>query len=145
MSAEALLDTNILVYAQDSGEPLKQMVAQTVLSRAGEEGCAAVCAQVLCEYMNVVTHKFVDVLDAEAAALQVARLASVLAVHPTTVDVVLEAARGVVRYGFSYYDAQIWAVARINNISVVISEDFAHGSVIEGVRFVNPFAEMDAT
>jgi predicted nucleic acid-binding protein len=41
----------------------------------------------------------------------------------------------------SYYDAQIWACARVNRIPLVLSEDFADGTVVEGVRFANPFAE----
>lgn len=58
-----------------------------------------------------------------------------------TPPVVLEAARGVSDHVLSYYDAQIWAVARLNQIGVVFSEDFNNGSTLEGVRFVNPFAE----
>ena len=41
----------------------------------------------------------------------------------------------------SYYDAQLWATARLNQVPIIFSEDFAAGSVVEGVRFVNPFAE----
>jgi predicted nucleic acid-binding protein len=57
---------------------------------------------------------------------------------------VLEALRGVVRYRLSYYDAQIWAVARLNHVPVVLSEDFSAWSEIEGVRFENPFAPASA-
>jgi predicted nucleic acid-binding protein len=39
----------------------------------------------------------------------------------------------------SYYDAQIWASARLNQIPTVFSEDFASGSTVEGVTFINPF------
>jgi len=35
-------------------------------------------------------------------------------------------------------DAQ-WATARLNQVPVVFSEDFRSGSLLEGVRFVNPF------
>lgn len=41
----------------------------------------------------------------------------------------------------AYYDAQIWACARLNHIPVVLSEDFQDGQTLEGVRFVDPFAE----
>jgi predicted nucleic acid-binding protein len=40
----------------------------------------------------------------------------------------------------SYWDAQIWATARLNQVPVVFSEDFNTGSLIEGVRFINPLA-----
>ena len=55
--------------------------------------------------------------------------------------VVLETVRGVRDHQFNFWDAQVWAVARLNQIAVVFSEDFNAGAVIEGVRFVNPFAE----
>jgi len=51
-----------------------------------------------------------------------------------------EAGRGVRDYKLAYYDAQIWATAKLNQVPVVFSEDFNDGQVLEGVRFVNPFA-----
>jgi predicted nucleic acid-binding protein len=53
--------------------------------------------------------------------------------------IILEAARGVRDYKFSYWDAQIWATARLNQIPTVFTEDFNVGSTIEGVSFINPF------
>jgi predicted nucleic acid-binding protein len=61
-------------------------------------------------------------------------------VLPLTPAVVLEAVRGVRDHLFSYYDAQIWALARLNQIGAVLSEDFSAGAVIEGVRFIDPFS-----
>ncbi len=40
----------------------------------------------------------------------------------------------------AFWDAQIWATAKLNQIPVVLSQGFASGSVIEGVLFENPFA-----
>jgi predicted nucleic acid-binding protein len=54
--------------------------------------------------------------------------------------IVLEAARGVRDHQLSYYDAQIWAAARLNQAPVVFSEDFQHQQTLEGVRFINPFS-----
>lgn len=39
------------------------------------------------------------------------------------------------------FDAQIWAVARLNQVPFGLSEDFAAGSIVEGVTFLNPFEE----
>ncbi len=52
----------------------------------------------------------------------------------------LEAARGVRDHRFSFWDAQIWTTARLNQLPLVFSEDFNPGQVTEGVRFVDPFA-----
>jgi len=53
--------------------------------------------------------------------------------------IVLEAIRGARTYQMTYWDAQIWASAKMSQISIVLSEDFGDGVMIESVRFVNPF------
>ena len=40
----------------------------------------------------------------------------------------------------SYYDAQIWATARLNQVPIIFSEDYNVSPTLEGVQFVNPFA-----
>lgn len=52
--------------------------------------------------------------------------------------IVLEAARGVRDHGLSYFDAQLWATARLNQVPLLLSEDFQDGCLLEGVRFLNP-------
>ena len=69
---------------------------------------------------------------------QVERFQRIFTVYALTPMIILEALRGVRTYQLSYYDAQLWASARLTQIPVVFSEDFNQG-VLEGVRFVNPF------
>jgi predicted nucleic acid-binding protein len=58
--------------------------------------------------------------------------------------VVLEAARGARDHSLASYDAQIWAVAHLNQTQVIFSEVSQHGQVLEGVQFTNPFhSEFD--
>jgi predicted nucleic acid-binding protein len=52
--------------------------------------------------------------------------------------VVLEAARGVRDHQLSYFDAQIWATARLNQVPTIFTEDFEHQRRLEGVQFLNP-------
>ncbi len=54
--------------------------------------------------------------------------------------VVLEALRGVRDHQLSYYAAQVWATARLNQVPVIFSEDYSPHTMLEGVRFGNPFA-----
>ena len=65
---------------------------------------------------------------------------SSFSIFDLTPMVVLEALRGVRDYQLSYYDAQVWATARLNQVPVIFSEDFNSNATLEGVRFVNPFA-----
>ena len=52
--------------------------------------------------------------------------------------------RGARQHRLSYYDAQIWATARLNQVATVFTEDFQDGRRLDGVQFVNPLlAEFD--
>lgn len=88
----------------------------------------------------VTTRKLKPPLTPAQAYEQVSLFARAWPVFDLTPLIVLEAARGVRDHQLSYYDAQIWASARLNQTPVVFSEDVPGVSVLEGVRFVNPFA-----
>jgi predicted nucleic acid-binding protein len=47
--------------------------------------------------------------------------------------------RGVRDHPMAYYDAQIRAVAKLNQVPVPLSEDFKSGGTLEGVHFLNLF------
>ena len=57
---------------------------------------------------------------------------------PTTPPVAPEALRGVEAHGLAFYDDQIWAVARLQGIPVVLSEDFPTGAVLEERAVLEP-------
>ena len=138
---DVLIDTNLLVYMYDLDEPEKQQRAVETVQRVYETDTCALSAQVLSEFYNVVTRKLTPPLTATQAEAQVQALARIWPVFPITSEVVFEAIRGVRDYQLSFWDAQIWAAARLNRLSIVLSEDFNPGAVIEGVQFVDPFAD----
>ena len=135
-----LIDTNVLVYAYDHAEPRKQRRALQVLDELAGSGEGRLSAQVLSEFFVAVTRRIPAPLSGDEARTRLAHFAQVWPVVPVTAEVVLEAVRGVERYGFSFWDGQIWAAARLSGAGVVLSEDFNSGAVIEGVQFVDPFA-----
>jgi predicted nucleic acid-binding protein len=137
MAARYVLDTNVLVYALDRREPEKRDRAREVLRRLGTSG-AILPAQVLSEFANVCLTKLEPRPDPAAVQREVERLLLAFPVLPLTGPVVLEALRGVREHLLSYYDAQIWAVARLGQVGVVLSEDFNPGAVLDGVSFANP-------
>jgi predicted nucleic acid-binding protein len=49
------------------------------------------------------------------------------------------AATLVPRHGLSFWDALIWAAAKMHGAEIVYTEDFQHWRDIDGVRIVNPF------
>jgi predicted nucleic acid-binding protein len=134
-----LIDTNVLVYAHDRSERDKQRQAIDVLDRITAAESGVLSAQVLSEFYNTVTRKLASPLTPEQAEAQIDYFMSVWQVFSVTPIVVLEAVRGTRQYGLSFWDAQIWAAARLNRVPIVLSEDLDPGATVEGVRFVNPF------
>jgi len=135
-----LIDTNLLVYFYDSNSPVKQDRARQVLDRLHSQGTGRLSVQSLAEFISVAMRKLDPPLTAPQAYEQASTLIAAWPVLDLTPQIVLEAARGVRDHELSFYDAQIWASARLNQIPTLFSEDFQHGQTLEGVRFVNPFA-----
>jgi predicted nucleic acid-binding protein len=136
-----LVDTNILVYAYDRSEPEKQRRALQVLDGLAHAGIGCLSAQVLSEFFVNVTRKIAAPLSVAQAIERIEHYVQLWPVLEVTAQTVLEAVRGTREYSLSFWDAQIWAAARLNQVGVVFSEDFNPGGVVEGVRFVNPFAD----
>ena len=138
MAARYVVDTNVLVYALDRRQPEKRQRAREVLRRVGTAGTAALPAQVLSEFGGACLRKLEPRPESEAIRREVERLMLAFPILPFTGPVVLEALRGVREHLLSYYEAQIWAVARLGQVAVILSEDFNAGTVLDGVSFTNP-------
>ncbi len=137
-----LLDTNLLVYPYDARDETKQARARSLLERLALDDSAGLSSQGLAEFSNVGLKKLG--LTPSFTVRQVERYAQLFQVIPLTPAVVLEAVRGVGEHTMSYYDAQVWGAAKLNQIPVVLSEDFPNGATVEGVTFINPLeADFD--
>jgi predicted nucleic acid-binding protein len=134
-----LIDTNVLVSAHDRGEYEKQGQAIETLAALQATGIGRLSVQCLAEFFSATTRGQQPKLSVEQASKQIENLSHAFRVCDLTAMIVLEAARGVREHSLSYFDAQIWATARLNQVPIILSEDFASGTMLEGVRFVNPF------
>lgn len=135
--ASILVDTNLLVYAYDPRDPAKNVQAQTILKALHENKIGYLSVQSLAEFINASRKLAIPIATALSYTQAFALSWPILDLTP---QVVMEAGRGVRDHLLPYYDAQIWATARLNQIPVLFSEDFNSGSTLEGIRFVNPFA-----
>ena len=138
--AAVLVDTNLLLYAHDPSDPVKQRKAVEVLDHLHSTGAGRLSTQTLAEFFVATTRGTTPLLTTARASQQVENLASSWIVFVVTPLVVIEATRGVRTNKFSYSDSQLWATARLNQVPVIFTEDFNIGATIEGVRFINPFA-----
>lgn len=139
MTGKILVDTNVLVYAYDLSEPKKQTQALKVLDTLATSRKGTLTAQVMAEFAVAVTRKIPNPLSWDRVAASIENYLQSWEVLELTSLIVLEAVRGVRQHRFSYWDAQIWAAARLNQIPVIFSEDFTTGRSVEGITFVNPF------
>lgn len=140
-SSAFLVDTNVLVYAYDPTDGAKRERAIAVLERLAARQLGALSAQVLGEFFVTVTRKIPSPLTVQEAERSLTNYSRSWPVLELNAQVVLEAVRGLQRYQLAYWDALIWATAKRHGVPNVLSEDFSHGTLLEGVRFLNPFAE----
>lgn len=135
-----LVDTNVLVYRYDTADRQKRQQAADVLERIRSAGTGALSAQVLGEFYVVATRRIASPLTPTEAEQSVAHFLRSWTVYDISSWAVLEATRAAQRYQMSYWDALLWTTAKLNRVPTVLSEDFQHGRLLEGVRFINPFA-----
>ena len=145
MSARVLVDTNVLVYAYDRSEPVKQPRAAELLDALALSGQGVLTTQVLAEYFVVITSRMAQPLPAAVALERVQRLCDSWRVLDITPMVVLEAIRGVQDYQLHYWDAQLWAAAKLNQIPFIVSEDLPSSDSLEGVKYIDPFGPSSGT
>lgn len=130
------LDTNILLYCDDSTHVSKQRRALELVLEHRAQRTGVVSLQVLQEYFVNATRKLG--LDPGLARQKVEAYARFDVVEPVTADVL--AAIDFHRiHLISYWDSLVLHCARKSGCRVVLTEDLQHGREIDGVRIVNPF------
>ena len=136
MSASVFLDTNILIYAIESGgpKPAKTAAAQAMVRRTD----VCLSTQVLGEFYRAVTspRRAVPLTHQEAVAwVQLWKRHDVRPITVAHVDLALEIAA---RFQLNYYDALVLAAARLAGCVTLFSEDLHAGQDYGGVRVENP-------
>jgi len=137
MSDRIFLDTNVLVYAIETGGPHPEKSAAARVLARRDDVCLS--TQVLGEFYRAVTsRRRAEPLthDEAVAWVQLWKRHDVRAVTLPHVDLALELTG---RYQVSYYDALVVAAAQLAGCVVVFSEDLNAGQEYSGVRVENPF------
>lgn len=141
VSASVFIDTNLLVYSLHAGDkPNKSERAVEVLTLLRERGAGTLSAQVIAEFVSVARRKLSDAMAPETAFRAAELFVTQFHVIPLDEMIVREALRASARYGLDYFDAQVWAAAKMAGCHVLLTED-CHGELLEGVAYVNPFDE----
>lgn len=138
MTDKVFVDTNVFVYARDLSAGTKQPQAQHWLERLWKTSTGSTSHQVLNEYFVTVTGKLRPGMSRPEAWVDVHDL---FAWNPQETDrLVLELAFHLVsRLSLSWWDALVFAAARLQNCRYLLSEDLQAGIEFDGTTVINPF------
>ena len=144
MSDRVFVDTNVLVYCFDRGEPEKRARALEVLNELKEPSKGkqlVLSTQVIQELYVTLTRKLKPSMSELDAERVVAKLAE-LPIVPIDRAMVLSAIGTSRRYQLSFWDSLILQAAFTSGCRRVLTEDLQDGFELEGVIVENPFRNI---
>lgn len=132
------VDTDILVYAHDSGSPSRQQIAQTVLKELWDNRSGALSTQVLQEFYAVVTRRLTPPMS-RADARRIVADYGVWCTVDTDPLLIVSASRLEEEHSLAFWDALIIEAALRTGAKVLLSEDLQDGRRLAELVIRNPF------
>ena len=134
--SKIFIDTNIVVYANDSRDPDKQEKARSIVVELIRNGRGVISTQVLQEYAHVAVSKLGQ---DEAVVLRQLKLMETLEVVQQTPGMIRRSVELKKTYGINFWDACIVSNAEFAGCDLLYSEDLNTGQFYSGIKVVNPF------
>lgn len=138
MTAPCFVDANVLVYARDPRDPVKQSRAREWLGWLWQQRAGRTSMQVLAEFYVVTTRKLAPKVPEEVAWDEVMRY---LAWNPIPIDeALLRGSREIERrYKLSWWDSMVVAAAQLQDCAILATEDLQDGMAFGALKVQNPF------
>ena len=131
------LDTNILIYAMDVDAGDRHDLACQIIDKAVLCDCR-LTLQAVSEFYSAVTRKRLTPI-AQASA-QAEDWLLMFQTIPPSASAIRSALSSVAEGRASYWDALLVATAAEAGCTTILTEDLGDGSVLHGVRILNPFS-----
>jgi predicted nucleic acid-binding protein len=135
--SKSFIDTNVIVYANDSRDPVKHQRARALTTELIESRAAVVSTQVLHEFASVALAKLGQPSEMVHRALRLLELTEVVTHSAALIHRAIDLKT---QHAINYWDACILAAAESAGCTDLYSEDLNAGQSYAGVRVVNPFA-----
>ena len=135
------VDTNVLLYAHDASETLKQPIARALLERLWSDRSGVLSTQVLQEFYVVATRKFQPPMH-RTEARELVALYATWSVVQVDVEMILDATALEASAQLAFWDALIVEAARRAGAMRLVSEDLQAGRQIAGLAIENPFSAV---
>jgi len=133
------IDTNILVYTQDSRDPVKQRISTDLFMLASKLSNAKVGLQVLGELYTVLTRKLKQ--DPSTARQVVESVSTLFEPFGYSEDNVFAALNLAESGAASYWDGLVLSAAESAGCSILISEDLQNEFSYGGLKVISPFSD----
>jgi predicted nucleic acid-binding protein len=138
MTERVFVDSNVLVYAHDSGAGERHAIARDLVLQLWRDRSGVISTQMLQETYVNLRYKAAKPLAVDQAQELISEyLAWDVVVNDGAS--VLEAIRLEARYQISFWDALIVAAANAGGVVTLLSEDLSHGQQYGAVTVRNPF------
>ena len=141
MSDKLFLDTNLWIYFfTKDPQPKFQRVNELIDTNADS---IFISTQVLGELYHVLTRKkLFSRQEAEAFVVRLINDFPIISIDATSVT---QSINLNLRYGYTYWDSLIIAIALASDCTILYSEDMQHNQLIENkLRIINPFTNSVA-
>ncbi len=132
------IDTNILVYAYDTDDPLKQKISQKILEDTIQNENGAISPQIIGEFFVIVTRKIKNPMRVKDV-LGIIDILKTMRVVELDFQLTVDAIKLHQKYLISYWDGLVIATAKFGECAKILSEDLQHGQIIDGIRIENPY------
>ena len=136
--SKVFIDTNVLVYALDSFDKVKQQRCRDLMRGLDADLRGVISTQVMQEFYVAATRKLGTDPLVTKDLLHTFERFEVVTVTP---DMIRDAIDCSILNRLSLWDALIVAAAESARCERIWTEDLNHGQVIRGVRVENPFQQ----
>ncbi len=130
------IDTNIIIYANDKRDPVKQNKAIQILKNLMHQRTGTISTQVLQEYVFVAIRKLKQAHDVILRQIKLLETFEVINQSPEQIRRAVEIMHF---YQISFWDSCIISNAEQADCSLIYSEDFNTGQFYSGIQILNPF------
>ena len=136
VSAKVFVDTNILFYGVNIGNPDKYARAGSILELLWQKTeLPSISPQVLQEFYVTLIRNKVDIDEAQ----KIVKDYYVWNVVPAGTKLIDDAFQIQKRYVLSFWDSLVLASAQQSHCSYVLTEDLNHGQKYGKLTVINPF------
>ena len=141
MNGKYFIDTSIFASSFDDSNRLKQGIAKRLIRKAIENNEGCISYQVVREFLNIATKKFVVPLTVSDCEDYLNEVLSPLCQVYVDIDLYIRSLDIMERWKYSFYDSLILAASLHADCTILYTEDMQHQQKIQGLTIINPFKQ----